>query len=957
MSNQTAAEFRFPGKRIEGVMGNGRLVATLWPGQLVFRYNPIVAEVRFGLASGGAIRGFDELPVDSEFFPGCVRYVMRADGCVFTLSHTCLPDADVYALVLEVARESGTGAVPDWVLEIRPAGPAEAAADGVRAGPNRVSLCGRLVRAQPAPDGAIRLTVPLTPGAAGRDTACVLLGPEPEVRRAAATAPEQWPARVIAHYLGAGLKLAGPEPDLNRAVEFMKYHMQLGYDWPRTMVCDMFRWRDVWSRDLGSGFGLGALAAGRFDAARNSLRYELQRHSRHAPAGLKVSDDSSQGGSVEGLGFILDLVWRYYLHTGDRELLAQARATLLPWVEMWLARDYDADGLVVDVTEWMDHSRFFRLPEGIQTLYSNVLFAQLAERFAQINRALGFETAAEPYAARAAQTRRQINAQYWNPRGFYNNYRLWDVADEKVDSGANALAILFGLASPERAAAALATLRAHNWRRYGSVTIFPPMKYAGPENDQNVKCWPWWEAKEAKARLLNGDSAGGLQLLKWCTDTLAYERFPGLMEEYLEPDTGEIESFAGHAFITGAGSVLDCIAEGLLGFSVLEPGAAAVRIAPNVPESWRDWAAEFPLADGVLKYTRRDATIQVQLRHPTTRTLQVGLPPGRRIGALILTGAAQTAFRYRDAARGGLAEVDLPEQPAAVSLEITLADGAPETVAAAPAPPPMAPPRDDAPMVVTAAVKTIGLFYEPGVLRLAWEQVNAARTILARAGKETVILDSQGVAEAQPKTVQAVAFVGNIMPWQDTSGRRISERLQAFLDAGGRLVLWGAACEPKGKMGERGSLIEWQTPLPAGAETKSPAIWQYYDEAAGRLAGAPARGGVGYWGVGDYFPGWPLSLGLFGLAEECRGIQFASGPAPLDIPVLNVYTDFACHYPWQFTPLAYTVRVEQWVEGPLPDRYPCAARIRHAQTGGEIILLAPELIAQPVMAEWLGQIL
>jgi hypothetical protein len=48
MSNQTAAEFRFPGKRIEGVMGNGRLVATLWPGQLVFRYNPIVAEVRFG---------------------------------------------------------------------------------------------------------------------------------------------------------------------------------------------------------------------------------------------------------------------------------------------------------------------------------------------------------------------------------------------------------------------------------------------------------------------------------------------------------------------------------------------------------------------------------------------------------------------------------------------------------------------------------------------------------------------------------------------------------------------------------------------------------------------------------------------------------------------------------------------------------------------------------------------
>ena len=63
------------------------------------------------------------------------------------------------------------------------------------------------------------------------------------------------------------------------------------------LVCDIFRWRDVWSRDFGSGFGPGGLAAGLVDAVLATLDYEAERYSGHPPAGLKVSDDTSQGGS------------------------------------------------------------------------------------------------------------------------------------------------------------------------------------------------------------------------------------------------------------------------------------------------------------------------------------------------------------------------------------------------------------------------------------------------------------------------------------------------------------------------------------------------------------------------------------------------------------------------------------------------------------------------------------
>jgi len=101
---------------------------------------------------------------------------------------------------------------------------------------------------------------------------------------------------------------------------------------------------------------------GQFAAARTTIDYDLHRHAIANPRGLKVTEDASQGGSAEGVAWLTRAVWRYYLLMGDREFLANAATTLRPWVNAWVDRDADERGLLIDVTEWMDHSRFLLFP-------------------------------------------------------------------------------------------------------------------------------------------------------------------------------------------------------------------------------------------------------------------------------------------------------------------------------------------------------------------------------------------------------------------------------------------------------------------------------------------------------------------------------------------------------------------------------------------------------------------
>lgn len=549
----------------------------------------------------------------------------------------------------------------------------------------------------------------------------------------------------------AGFRIETPNSKIDRSVPFNRFLIDLAFN-GRLHVCELFRWRDVWSRDLGSGLAPGAMIDGEFQAARTTIEYDLHRYALANPRGLKVTEDTSQGGSAEGVAWLTRAVWRYYLLTGDRNLLTRAAATLRPWLHAWIDRDADNRGLLIDVTEWMDHSRFLLFPDGARVLYSNVLFADLLRRFAKIERTLGDLAAATTLDDLHLRFVRGINAGLWNEAaGEYNNLSLWGEADERSSSEGNMLAVLGGVAPVERVQRVLATVRQTNWRRAGSVTITPPMTHVDAHNDHNFKVWPWWNAVEARARFLHGDAEGGVRLLEDFSNTLDDDEFPGLVEELVTP---EGVSEGGHAFVTAAGAYQDAVFEGLLGIEVLEPGRARLRVSPNAPATWKNWHATVPLPQGELRLRQTDGRLHIMVADPSVKVIEAP-------ETATVTGALRSPLSKR--------EYPLLKDPSS--------------------PTPLVPPPPRRRIAVT--------FGESGLPAPAF------------AGLPRRHVSAEELLTLDPEKVGALLVPGNALPQSTRSGVDVRGALGRYLDRGGAILFYGATMHDRQIMGEHGGVVDW----------------------------------------------------------------------------------------------------------------------------------------------------
>ncbi|MDC1107010.1 trehalase family glycosidase, partial [Prolixibacteraceae bacterium] len=424
--------------------------------------------------------------------------------------------------------------------------------------------------------------------------------------------------KAIAPYTNDKMVLNTPNLTLNRAMAFDQYLIDLAYN-GELIVCDMFRWRDIWSRDLGSGFGMGALRANNLQAVYDCIEYDLDRYANHPAYFLKTTKDASQGGSAEGLSLLTQLVWQYYLATGNTDWLKKCHHDLKPWVEQWIKRDYNHEGLIVDVTDWMDHSRHYLLPYGSQTLYSNALMVKLLADFANISTVTGHKEDAEYYLACRKRFVDGVNNNLWAPSlGAYANLVVNNQKDLRIASAANSLALIAKIPSPEQAKTLLRSLKEHNWREAGSLTMSPKMTHI--HSDQNEHIWPWWNAVEAKAHALNGDSEGAVRLLKNCAHTLTVPQYPGLMEELMNK---EGISEGGNAFATAAGSFIEAVYSGLFGIEMVKAKQERLRILPNIPKNWNNTSLKVPTSNGfyTIKYDQGKTTVIVD--DPQIREVEV----------------------------------------------------------------------------------------------------------------------------------------------------------------------------------------------------------------------------------------------------------------------------------------------------------------------------------------------
>ena len=927
--------YSFPNQNIETVVGNGRLIARARAGSAEFVFE--------GPADGFVLRHdgtpFGELAnVGTEVRPGLSIYDVPGLGVA---TYASQPDA----LLLLVLVEAAPGAeASDWSLELT--------GEGIgRDGDELVTDRGRarVWTAGPSPDapsaelsdasGGV-LSVRMSDG----ERAAFILGSAEAVADWTGDpfeAAEAWEEG----YRQRGLRLRTPDPALDLAVDFAKAHMQLGYDWrPQLadgsrapggkMVCDIFRWRDVWSRDFGSGFGPGALASHLYDGVLDTLDYEAARHQAHDPRGLKVSDDTSQGGSAEGIGWLMKLVWRVYRHTGDRAWLARMVEAFEPWMEVWIARDADQDGLIVDVTEWMDHSRFLRLVEGQRTLYSNVLYRAALRRFAHICDELGRDADAERYRDLSDRSRTAIQDAFWNEEGgYFNNAIQWGVPDTALMLADNAIAIGERVVSRNERFRTLEAIKTRNWRAFGSVTTDLPMKYVPSDNDHNGKVWPWWMGHEAKARFQNFDAEGGLIVLGHMVDTFSRPTYPGLCEEYLNPDDGSQDDVVGHAFITGSGALLEATLYGLVGLSVLEAGERVVRLAPVVPRDWEDWSAHIDLYRGSLDFEETPEGYRITLDGTRVEAFELRIPPREAVDMVTLDGAEVEPTRSEDGASVTL-RFDLQPgaehcievgfaQRRAWSGDMALPGGLPAPVQVSEAYL-MDEPRlfaDILQSFVRAAASYFGSLHHV-----------AAREIRQLDGGDDLMI-----------------IVGNEMPYKTKRGERVTDMVDGYLDRGGSLLLLGprfprididtAHYHGGAQMGGHAGMFWWK--IWRGGH------WVDYDPRDKEVLAHPVHEGTVYWGDGPLFAAWEHTIGLFGFETDARGVYDVEGnPVDPDQEIDIVYTDWSVRRPWTFTPLAFTERERQLVTGPRRERYPCAALLQNEETGARIVVVSPTICSR-----------
>jgi len=1014
MANLSAqpVSINFKNQAPEGLVGNGRSVVRVWPDRYSY-HSGGTASGQFRMWLDDQEIDFAKTQVDAKFFPGGVVYKIYGQEATIEVLYGASEQHELIS-ALRVH-----GRTKNCFVEL-------------------------LQKGQPGiyPDGRNKIALKNGSGE------LILYSGKTKIEQ-----NFEELHRLFAQTYQTGFQLHTPDTLLNRAVPFNRYLLDLGYD-GHLHVCEIFRWRDVWSRDLGSGLVPGSMASGQFDRARTTIEYDLRRYAGHNPRGLKVTEDASQGGSAEGTAWLTHAVWQYYLMTADLEFLTRAEQILKPWMEAWIERDYRQTGTLTDVTEWMDHSRFFLFPDGARILYSNVMFAHALNLFVKIEAELNHAEGAGYFSRISNRFKAGINDLFWNERtGIYNNLSLWGKPDERSASAANILAIQADLASAEQVNRILPALQINNWRSAGSTTIFPPMTHVDISIDHNYKMWPWWNAVEARVRFQNGDIVGGMHLLQSCSKTLDDPRFPGMMEE-LTSINGVTEG--GNVFLTAAGSFQEAIISGLLGVEIIEPGAKRIRVMPNVPKEWQEWSAVIPLPGGELELEQSLSGFKIRVTDPHTEIIE-----------------SRPECRIEGKARLAAVENFVPA-PAHVEQPVAL----------------------EYPVLKT---RPAAVYYDPAF------SGNLPPELAAK------LISTDELFNSESPTFSALVIPGNALPLNSLDGKPLKPVLENLLETGKAIVFYGATMHPRGTMGETGGVIDWYDYRPVMQSTllhtwkfrsardgtavsrenetglkegwfrvdlseadwqdisvpqawenylgsgydgwgwyrvhfslkprdKGKTIlldigriddadwtflngiqigqdngWQHYrryalqpssaeyaalnfggdnvlaiqvfdgggsgglyadsakisieteqlnwvaiDARTGLAATVPERAGVISWGPGgDFFNSWETSRGVFGFHQEGQGLSFEPAitlPDDPDLPVCEVFTDFAISRPWMFQPLAFTTTKRRLLIPDEGERYPCMTRIVNSRTGGEFIVIPASITGSGLGSEILKQL-
>jgi hypothetical protein len=254
------------------------------------------------------------------------------------------------------------------------------------------------------------------------------------------------------------------------------------------------KWPGVWTRDVAFSSVL-ALAVAAPDAVKKSLLAKVD-------SGGRIIQDTGTGGSwpvsTDRMTWAL-AAWELYAVTGDREWLRASYDVIRRSAEADLHAVFDpATGLATGETSFMDwreqsYPRWME-PRDIarsQAIGTNVVHYAAYRILADMAGALG-EPAAK-WTETADSLRAAINTHLWAPElGYYASFRYgraFPSLVQRSDALGEALAILYGVADPERQAQVAARTPIVD---FGAPTFWPYIP--AMRTYHNGALWPFVNA-------------------------------------------------------------------------------------------------------------------------------------------------------------------------------------------------------------------------------------------------------------------------------------------------------------------------------------------------------------------------------------------------------------------------------------------------------------------------------
>jgi alpha-L-rhamnosidase len=380
---------------------------------------------------------------------------------------------------------------------------------------------------------------------------------------------------------------------------------------------------------------------------------EAGRVEPNAPLGTFPASGDVDNGAIYSASYSMDVILgiaSYYRFSGDLGFVRSQWQNIMRELA-WNRSLVDGRSLLVTGGEGLDWDYYDGAKTGAVTAY-NAIYVETLRDAADLADALGRHGDAAAYRTQAQQVAEAINRYLWDSGE--GAYVVSDTKPGTVAEDGDALAILYGIASPSDVPAILTAMRQTLW-----TTPYGPLPYSTNSGYQD-DISPFAANLEVQARFAVGDTAGALTLMSqlWGQMLASGPNATSTFWEVLHADgTPALGGFTSLAHGWASGPTPDLSAY-VLGIEPRSAGFGTWTVAPHPgPLRWAEGQAPTPRGPIHVRWnSEANGALSLSISAPagTEGVAQVPLPSktanvtlnGRRIGADFVTApnGAVSAF-------------------------------------------------------------------------------------------------------------------------------------------------------------------------------------------------------------------------------------------------------------------------------------------------------------------------